>query len=678
MSVDHQQADYYLARGRIVRGPFSLEQLRSAAAAGKLQPDDLIWRGEETTRTRASEFKGVWPAAAPSPAPTPAERPAFMLPPEERPRPAYMLPPEERPQPPSPPPAEPARPFVPSPPPPAAPLVPDDAAEAADEALAAPARLSRWQDGPPSAVKNRRSFFVLRHWRGEMSLAASFWGMGLLCSLLVNPAIVAGLQWLTNADVSMQTQGAAVFTGFGLSLLLAIWLWVGNWRAGSRSAAEGSRWGRVVQVMVVLGVLARAGLTVQNELPELREAADWVQGVEQIPQPVFNLLRDGTELELAGGISFGTAQKFRAYLEEHPQIALIHLNSTGGRINEAIRIGDTIRERHINTYTSNTCVSACALAFLGGTYRYVGAKGRLGFHSAYVNLSNPVATFAGNQQQAEQLRRVGAPEAFIRQATSTAPTEMWFPTREELVSSGVVSEIVSGREFALSGVDAAGRSEAGIDKELRSVPYAQAMAQYYPEDYARFKAMMVDGLRTGQSLGEIMAKTTPLLAKEIVPKALKLASDHAVVDFWRAHLRKLEAQRKGSPEACVLQEFPDAYSRPPSGTVKPQSAEDLKQELEAMAAVIRTSATEPTQEKPPFGTAQKDLTQIVTGIYQNDHSQGEALRDSKLYTREPTILCGAVVVLYKEILALDERRSANIMRYIANQQEQEQKPKSAK
>ncbi|HEY9102836.1 hypothetical protein, partial [Chitinimonas sp.] len=537
------------------------------------------------------------------------------------------------------------------------------------EAPAAPARVSRWQAEAAPEAPSRHRFFLLRHWRGEMSLAASFWGMGLLCSLLINPAIVAGLQWVSNADTSMQVQGGAVFVGFGLSLLIAIWLWVGNWRAGSRAASAGSRWGRVVQVLVVLGVLSRAGLSVQSELPELREAADWVRGIEQIPQPVFNLLRDGTELELAGGIAFGTARQFRTYLDEHPQIALIHLNSSGGRISEAIRIGDVIRERHINTYTSNTCVSACALAFLGGTYRYVGAKGRLGFHSAYVNLSNPVATFAGNQQQAEQLRRVGAPEEFIRHATSVAPTDMWFPTRDELLSSGVVSEIVSGKEFALSGVDAEGRSEAGIDKELRSVPYAQAMAEHYPQDYARFKAMMVDGLRTGRSLGEIMAQTTPLLAKEVIPKALKLASDHAVADFWRAHLRKLQAQRKSSPEACVLLEFPDAYSHAPDGTVVPQSPEDLKLELEAMAAVIRTSATEPTQEKPPFGTAQKDLTQIVTGIYQNDHSQGEALRDSKLYTREPAILCGAVIALYKDILALDERRSANIMRYIANQQE---------
>ncbi|HEY9101054.1 DUF4339 domain-containing protein, partial [Chitinimonas sp.] len=100
MSVDNPMADYYLARGRIVRGPFTLAQLRAAAAAGKLQPDDEVWRGQDTQRTRAGNLPQLWPTppsqavASPSPAPTPTARPAYMLPPEDKPRPAYMLPPE--------------------------------------------------------------------------------------------------------------------------------------------------------------------------------------------------------------------------------------------------------------------------------------------------------------------------------------------------------------------------------------------------------------------------------------------------------------------------------------------------------------------------------------------------------------------------------------------------------
>ncbi|GAB3252924.1 GYF domain-containing protein [Chitinimonas naiadis] len=664
MSAVDADADFYLARGDVTRGPFTRAQIRAAAATGKLLPDDLIWRGKDGQRSRAEDIPGLLPTVgtappsmmSPTPAPAPVAKPA---PTEPAPyRPAYMLPPVEPVAAPAPPPAP--RPPVPAP------------AVAASGQPSPLDIMSRTVDQGPAeaAPKRKRGFFVFRHWRGELSLVASFWGIGLFCTLLVYPGITTTLQLVASNEADMRTQGAAVITAFVLSLLVAIWQWVGVWRSGSNYTRQGkgTHWGRVAQGMVVFSVLARVGVGVTSEVPHLQEAVDWMQGIEKVPQPEFNLLRGGTELELAGGIAFGTANKFRAYLQEHPEIALVHLNSSGGRISEAVSISRLIRERRINTYTSNTCVSACALAFLGGNQRYIGAKGRLGFHSAYTNLSNPVATYAGNLEQQEQMQQVGASAEFIRHAISTPPAEMWYPTREELLSSNVITEEVSGNQFAMSGMGAEDRSEASIEKELRSVPYADALAQYYPEDYARFRAMMVDGIKGGKSLSEIIQKTSPLLAKEILPRALKQASDTAVASFWRVHLAKLQALQKVSPEACVMAEFPNVEVRRPAGNVQlpTPSKEDTERELAAFADVIRSSATEATDAKPPFGTAQQDLTMVIRDIYDENRARGDALRKPTLYAREPVILCASAVELYRNILGLGDKRAANVMRLIGN------------
>lgn len=70
---------------------------------------------------------------------------------------------------------------------------------------------------------------------------------------------------------------------------------------------------------------------------------------------------------------------------------VVRLNSPGGSLFEGMRIGTLIRDSSLQTFISSgdTCASACALAFLGGTKRYATGTGigrrmafgaSLGFH----------------------------------------------------------------------------------------------------------------------------------------------------------------------------------------------------------------------------------------------------------------------------------------------------------
>ena len=66
--------------------------------------------------------------------------------------------------------------------------------------------------------------------------------------------------------------------------------------------------------------------------------------------------------------------------------AVIVFESDGGEIVAGIEIGTRIRLRGYQTVVDNDtdCFSACAIAWLGGTTRYVGRGAQVGFHAAYL------------------------------------------------------------------------------------------------------------------------------------------------------------------------------------------------------------------------------------------------------------------------------------------------------
>src|ERR1700739_921922 len=65
--------------------------------------------------------------------------------------------------------------------------------------------------------------------------------------------------------------------------------------------------------------------------------------------------------------------------------AIVLFSSNGGNVVAGLRIGKLIRLRNFITAVPDgvQCASACALAWLGGTSRFMGADAKIGFHAAY-------------------------------------------------------------------------------------------------------------------------------------------------------------------------------------------------------------------------------------------------------------------------------------------------------
>lgn len=205
-------------------------------------------------------------------------------------------------------------------------------------------------------------------------------------------------------------------------------------------------------------------------IPLIREGVDMVRGKDDIPPYSLRLMRNNTELELAGGIPFGTTDAVRSLLDSAPTVRVIHLNSVGGRIAEASTLANLITQRQLITYTRTSCSSACALAFLAGKERYLGEQGRIGFHSASLKGSTGSDELNVNASFRQALFRVGASQQFVMKAITTSPQNMWFPTTEELKQQKIITSVVDSSTYGLSGISN-WRDAHAIEQSLMTVPF---------------------------------------------------------------------------------------------------------------------------------------------------------------------------------------------------------------
>jgi membrane-bound ClpP family serine protease len=143
-----------------------------------------------------------------------------------------------------------------------------------------------------------------------------------------------------------------------------------------------------------------------------------------------------TALLVRGVIGPGSYDEFRAALVRASP-AIVVLDGPGGVLGEAILIGEEIRRRQLDTLVAanRSCASACAVVFLSGHTRYVGAGASVGLHSASFadGRADPEATAV----MAAYLRRLGVPTSTLQRMARTAPSDIRWLTQAEMNAIGI-------------------------------------------------------------------------------------------------------------------------------------------------------------------------------------------------------------------------------------------------
>jgi hypothetical protein len=124
---------------------------------------------------------------------------------------------------------------------------------------------------------------------------------------------------------------------------------------------------------------------------------------------------------LSGAIQFGDEWKFTNVVRNLGKVT-VRLNSQGGKIDPAMKIGFEVRSWQMTTEVVDTCQSACALIWVAGVDRRLPLETSLGFHQPHNQDGS--ASVEGIKRIEEYLRFLGYGEDTVRFAVHMPPQGM--------------------------------------------------------------------------------------------------------------------------------------------------------------------------------------------------------------------------------------------------------------
>jgi SPOR domain len=125
--------------------------------------------------------------------------------------------------------------------------------------------------------------------------------------------------------------------------------------------------------------------------------------------------------------------------------AIVAFDSDGGSLIAGLQIGEIIRLKNFTTVVldQTRCASSCALAWLGGTKRFMGTNARIGFHAAYNGETRQV-TGPGNALVGAYLNKIGLPSAAVIYITTASPDSITWLSKPDAEKLGIEVSLFNG------------------------------------------------------------------------------------------------------------------------------------------------------------------------------------------------------------------------------------------
>jgi hypothetical protein len=160
-----------------------------------------------------------------------------------------------------------------------------------------------------------------------------------------------------------------------------------------------------IRLIVIIGFLLVQSSLTHSAIKDVKSASSTLPAVSkaaeskaEAPKFIISNVCDGPKCQstLAYNAPI-TPTNLQAFIDQTANVppgTVVLLNSQGGDLSTGIRLGQVIRQKSFNTQVGQTqeqqassikipgsCLSSCALAFLGGVQRQLDAKDELGFYA---------------------------------------------------------------------------------------------------------------------------------------------------------------------------------------------------------------------------------------------------------------------------------------------------------
>ena len=284
----------------------------------------------------------------------------------------------------------------------------------------------------------RRTGYLRRHWRGELPLAASV----IVSAALLWGAVQAISFASRQVPITDYPMASSVLWLLEVGVLIfgAIWWGTGVQRSAIDSIDQGgSMLLAVVTGLVGLGAFVWVAAfwyqSARHVMPEV-----WSTLVGSSPPAEVQLDARSNRLLLEGALEFGSTRSVREALDANPSVRVVRLESRGGRVAEGLALGTLLRDRGIDTIVNGECSSACVTAFAGGARRIIGPSARIGLHSAGGAGFSGETIAAANRRSDEFIAARGVDRSVLEQGAAVANDQIWFPSPQVLLSSGLATE----------------------------------------------------------------------------------------------------------------------------------------------------------------------------------------------------------------------------------------------
>ena len=174
---------------------------------------------------------------------------------------------------------------------------------------------------------------------------------------------------------------------------------------------------------------------------------------------------------LDGPIDSDAAKRFEAFVDGNdiPYTSVVVLNSPGGSLIAGIELGRAIRKRGYSTdvgrrtksegrdsYEPALCMSACTMAFIGGRFRYMSDRSRLGVHRFYSTEKSDNASDVAQMMSAlvvAFIKDMEVDTAMFTLSTQAGRDEMFEPGRDVMKRLKIINDGYTEPKWTIEGVD---------------------------------------------------------------------------------------------------------------------------------------------------------------------------------------------------------------------------------
>lgn len=515
------------------------------------------------------------------------------------------------------------------------------------------------------ASEHKPGNYLLRHWRGQLSLPVSYWFNGFLGYLIATIAImVIGASPNFKTDFSPGISLLSLASVWAITLVVLCWQVVGTWRSATEHSKQSGRtaWAAIAKISLCLAVGSTGVQLWKRGGPQIGEMYAIYSGDEKVGKYTFRVLRDGAELEFSGGITFGAAKEFARFADAMGALKVVHLKSLGGRIEEAQRIGDLVKKRGLDTYVATSCLSACTIIFLNGKNRYITADAKVGFHQP--NFAGLTAEERSQYAKREEgrLRQLGVSASFAKRANETPPEEMWIPKTSELIEGNVATRIVNGSRFALSGIDTEEINSDYTNRVLRSIPMYAAIERMDARSYQRISEQFLDGLKRGKSSEEMTVQVAPIINR-LFEEALPNVPSSLLFEYVAVSIRHMKLLSKQNPEACYFYANPEKDRNGILADITsklPTIGQDQRE--------IKTKVIGAYRGAVPLASdadgVKSSIAQLFGTLGTRFGKDAKLLLNDEIAPSEYAAYCRVTTAFYEEILRLPSETRADVLRKI--------------